>query len=273
MAEVEENNLENKAVNLKKVSEKNSDDKDTFNNKRKTRKAIETRNRILSSALELFRTKGFEDTSMRDIADKALVAVGASYYYYSTKEELVLSYYEAQCEDDIAFAQKLIGETRCLKTRLKLFLYHKLERMSPDRTFINILIRSFSDPRGMGADYTNHFKNIKGKETAAYAILIDGSDLRIAEQISPHLPRLMWILSITLLVYWMHDKSAEQRATKALIERATQLVVNSLNATQFMKDEDSLKLLHETLSLLTGFQNNLKQEANEDSVLELKYMI
>ena len=58
-----------------------------------TAKAEETRERILDAALALFRDKGFAQTSMRDIADAAGVATGAAYYYYRSKEDLVLAFY------------------------------------------------------------------------------------------------------------------------------------------------------------------------------------
>jgi AcrR family transcriptional regulator len=58
-----------------------------------TPKAEETRNRILDAALRLFRERGFEQTTMRDVAAEAGVATGAAYYYYRSKQELVLAFY------------------------------------------------------------------------------------------------------------------------------------------------------------------------------------
>ena len=46
---------------------------------RPTPRAEDTRRRIYESALDLFREKGFEQTTMRDIAAKARVALGAAY--------------------------------------------------------------------------------------------------------------------------------------------------------------------------------------------------
>ena len=55
---------------------------------------IETRERILDAALGLFRRKGFEGATMRDIARAAGMSLGAAYYYFETKEALVLAYYQ-----------------------------------------------------------------------------------------------------------------------------------------------------------------------------------
>jgi AcrR family transcriptional regulator len=46
--------------------------------------------KILSSALKLFSSKGFYNTSIRDIAKDAKISVGLLYNYYESKEALAL---------------------------------------------------------------------------------------------------------------------------------------------------------------------------------------
>ena len=48
----------------------------------KLRKSDETRSRILEAALSVFRERGFENATMREIAVEAGVATGAAYYYF-----------------------------------------------------------------------------------------------------------------------------------------------------------------------------------------------
>lgn len=52
------------------------------------RQALETRNRILNAAMELFEVKEFENVSMEEIAEQAQVSIGAIYYYFQSKEEI-----------------------------------------------------------------------------------------------------------------------------------------------------------------------------------------
>jgi len=59
---------------------------------RATPRAEDTRRKIYESALSLFREKGFKQTTMRDIAAKAGVALGGAYYYFSTKDAIVLAF-------------------------------------------------------------------------------------------------------------------------------------------------------------------------------------
>lgn len=56
----------------------------------KTKKAEETKNRILSSAQKLFHKKGFEATSIREIVEEAGCAKGTFYLYFETKMDLLI---------------------------------------------------------------------------------------------------------------------------------------------------------------------------------------
>src|SRR5215468_10212410 len=58
-----------------------------------TRKAVLTRQRIVETALRLFAAKGYEQTTMRDIAKETGCALGLAYRYFASKEELVLELY------------------------------------------------------------------------------------------------------------------------------------------------------------------------------------
>ena len=49
-----------------------------------------TRDRILGVALELFRERGYEGTSIRDIAERMGMTKAAVYYHFPSKEELLV---------------------------------------------------------------------------------------------------------------------------------------------------------------------------------------
>ena len=53
--------------------------------------ALGTRERLLQAAMELFTTQGYEATSLADILHRAGVNSGSLYYFFKTKEELLLA--------------------------------------------------------------------------------------------------------------------------------------------------------------------------------------
>lgn len=51
----------------------------------------DTRERIRSVAMELFSERGYEKTSLREIADRLGITKAAVYYHFRTKEDIVVS--------------------------------------------------------------------------------------------------------------------------------------------------------------------------------------
>lgn len=66
-----------------------------------------TRQRIQDVALELFAARGYEKTSLREIAEHLGVTKAALYYHFKTKEDIVISLFEdlaRPCDELIAWA-------------------------------------------------------------------------------------------------------------------------------------------------------------------------
>lgn len=63
--------------------------------RRRVVKAPEERRReILEASLELFATRGFDETTVQDIASAAGVAIGTVYLYFPSKEHVLLGLYD-----------------------------------------------------------------------------------------------------------------------------------------------------------------------------------
>jgi TetR/AcrR family fatty acid metabolism transcriptional regulator len=56
---------------------------------RRQEKAIETKNRIYTAAIDLMDRKGFEKITIADISKKAGVSVGAFYHYFKSKNDIL----------------------------------------------------------------------------------------------------------------------------------------------------------------------------------------
>ena len=56
---------------------------------RRQEKALETKNRIYTAAIDLMDRKGFENITIADISKEAGVSVGAFYHYFSSKNDIL----------------------------------------------------------------------------------------------------------------------------------------------------------------------------------------
>src|SRR5215203_6137550 len=104
-------------------------------------KSEETRARIFESALTLFREQGFDRATMRDIAAQAGVATGAAYYYYSSKDAIVMDFYQRSCAAMQLQAQAALEEANGLQARLRSSIASKLEYFAPNRGVLRALLR------------------------------------------------------------------------------------------------------------------------------------
>src|SRR5262249_35589987 len=106
---------------------------------RPTPRAEDTRRRIYEAALKLFREQGFEQTTMRDIAAKAGVALGAAYYYFSSKEAIVLAFYQEMQAGSHESILEALAEHKKLKARIRRVRKKRLELLEPNRKFCDAL--------------------------------------------------------------------------------------------------------------------------------------
>jgi len=62
------------------------------------RRGADTKAEICKVAIELFTERGYEATSLREIAERLGITKAALYYHYSSKESIVRSIFEAHLE-------------------------------------------------------------------------------------------------------------------------------------------------------------------------------
>ena len=93
----------------------------------------ETRRQILGTALALFRERGFEDTTIRDIAGRAGLSLGAAYYYFKSKEAIVGAYYDYTQSEHRTRALAAFVRSTSLRDRLRAAFHTKLDIVSDDR--------------------------------------------------------------------------------------------------------------------------------------------
>ena len=195
---------------------------------RSTRKAENTRGRILETALTLFRERGFDQTAMRDIATAAGVAVGAAYYYFESKEALVMAFYE---EANVTMHEQIeaaLAKKTDLKSRLRAVIDVKFAYFAPNRKFLGALLRHAADPEHPLSPFSKETREIRERDMLHFSEALDGSSLKLPDDIRPHLPRLLWLSQMGLILFWIYDRSENQARTERLVEKSLGIVASLL---------------------------------------------
>ena len=221
------------------------DDKETV----KTTKGEQTRELILETAVEMFRERGYEETTMRAIAEKAGVALGNAYYYFKSKEHLIQAFYGRTHQELAALARPVLDRENRLRDRLLGVMRANLEVIEPYHRFAGILFRTAADPSSPLNPFSAESTRTREGSIALYFELVEGSSLRIPDDLKKELPFLLWLYHMGIVLFWIHDNSSGRKRTRHLIERTGEIISTliSLASKPFMRPlrKSVLKLLYE----------------------------
>lgn len=200
---------------------------------RPTPKAEETRRRILAAALDLFQERGFSETTMREIARRAEVATGAAYYYFPSKEAIIMAFYwQTQIEFDATFLEPL-SEHRDLAGRIRILIELKLRQFQPYREFLGALFRSAGDPASPLSPFSDETRDIREQSIGHFRVALEGADVKLPADLSTHLPSLLWLYMMGIILFWIYDRSARQTRTRILLEKSSDLIAKAIKLSRF----------------------------------------
>jgi AcrR family transcriptional regulator len=190
---------------------------------RQTAKAEETRERILNAALQLFREKGFDETTMRDVAAAAEMATGAAYYYFRSKEDLVMALYARSAEEKRGFLPDAIELTKELKKRLRAVIDANFEQFADHRRLFRALARIGMDPAHPLSPFAKETQPMRDEGIDYFRSALEGT--KVPKDLVGLLPHLLWLYQLGLILFWVYDESPAQRRTTRLVDGSLDLVV------------------------------------------------
>ena len=192
-----------------------------------TPKSEATRARILAAALQVFRERGFANATMREIAADAGVAVGAAYYYFDSKDALVMAFYEESQARMIPALERILAESSTLDRRLRGLIEHKFEAFGPIRA-LDTALSAHIDPAHPLSPFSKNTAAIRERDTAFFERAVLDSGVHLPPSILPYLPRLLWLYQMGLMLYWVYDRSPHQVNTHVLLDKTLRIMLLAL---------------------------------------------
>ncbi|MGK0205403.1 MAG: AcrR family transcriptional regulator [Planctomycetota bacterium] len=191
-------------------------------------KGERTKQRIVASALELFREHGYEATTMRMVAEAAEVSLGNAYYYFKSKDLLLQAFYREVHDAHLATARPRLKGQRTLLQRLRVAMLSKLEVIEPYHRFSALMFRSAADPNSPLNPFHPAGNDIRIEGEALFADVLTGSSTKVPAALQKELPNLLWTYSMGIVLYWIHDNSNGRQKTRQLIERTVDLAATAI---------------------------------------------
>jgi AcrR family transcriptional regulator len=184
-----------------------------------TPKALRTRERILEAALGLFAEKGYEATTMRDVAREAGASLGLAYRYFASKEEFALALYMRLAEESEERARDgLAGGT--VAERFEAAMLAKLDQVSPHRDPLAALLTRALDPNSRLSALGEGTAAVREKMGGVFLEVVRGASDAPGEKQAVQLGNVLYALHLAILLYWFHDRTPDARATRELVGTA-----------------------------------------------------
>jgi AcrR family transcriptional regulator len=188
-----------------------------------TDKGEQTRNQIFESALELFRKKGFDATTMQEIAAHAGVVKSAAYYYLPGKEAIIQAYYEMVQAKQERLCEEAFTHSKDLKVRLATAMHSKFELAKNDRKLLGVVFRYTGEPEHPLSCLGRGTAEIRRRSTQVFRNAIAAE--KLPKDLQELLPVALWALQMGLLVMFLYDSSEDQIRTRRLADGALALTL------------------------------------------------
>ncbi len=198
----------------------------------KLKKSEETRTRILEAALAVFGERGFDQATMREIAAEAGVATGAAYYYFDSKDAIVMAFYERAQAFMHPHIDSALDSAGSLEDRLRAIIQTKFDYFAPNRRLLAALTGNI-DPDHPLSPFSRDTAGIREQDIGSFERAARDSRVKLPASVAPYLGRLLWMYQMGLILFWVYDKSEGQTRTRFLYDKTLKMLLTTLKLAGF----------------------------------------
>ncbi|GAA1337481.1 TetR/AcrR family transcriptional regulator [Arthrobacter roseus] len=183
-----------------------------------------TRELLITTALRLFREQGYSKTTMRGIAADAGVSTGNAYYYFESKDDLVHELYKSIQDEHRSRALPQLRDGVNLGEQLRVILQTGVDVMGPYHDFGANFLQVAIRPSSTVSPFGDEAAVARGKSIALFKQAVTVSRPQPPHAIREDMPELLWLGYMAVTLFWVYDRSPNQRRTRTLIDNAAPLV-------------------------------------------------
>ena len=185
---------------------------------------VATRKRIVEAAKSLFRTKGFDHATTRDIAKEVGMATGTLFNYFASKEAVAVEL----VSHALAKAERELAKSRHTEASLEETLFAavaiQLRCLRPHRKYVRPFLETVLSPAApmdeaataLRTGLVVHFRRLLTEHG-----IEDPSTIQM---------NIFWSLYVGTLSFWISDKSPKQEDSRALLDQSVRMYVDWLTS-------------------------------------------
>ncbi len=187
-------------------------------------KGERTRELIRRTALKSFRERGYEETTVRLIAQECGVSLGSTNYHFPSKNHLVQELYLDVMGEFRATTTARLEGTEDLVSRLRIAFEVGIEVLEPYHEFAPGFLSAAMSPRSPINPLSRDSEPALEEAIGTFRDVVNGSKHRLPEDIARALPEVLIVGYLLLALFFSYDRSAGRKKTRRLLDRAISLI-------------------------------------------------
>jgi AcrR family transcriptional regulator len=197
---------------------------------RRVRNKAAIEHRIVTSALALFQSKGFDATTTKAIARRAGIAEGTVFNYFRTKEDIALHFFEQEVDHAISTVRNSPRlKSAPLEEKLFALIQSQLSYLAPYEQFIGTALVEALRPASRLGFFSHKAQALRHRYVAFVQELIEESfqkrKPRTLVPVGWWLPDAFWLYYLGALLFWLHDTSPRKQNTLAFLDSTLRIGV------------------------------------------------
>lgn len=180
----------------------------------RTSQGLAAKQRLYDIAIHVIAERGYEATTLREVADRAGVSVGLLYRYFPSKRSVVLGLYD---ELSARYADQAAGmKAGKWRDRFMFALGTSLTVLGPHRRTLAALTPILLGDAHEGL-FSPATKFSRQRVQRVFQEAVVGATDAPRSDAALALGQLLYVAHLVVILWWLLDKSPKQRATTALL--------------------------------------------------------
>lgn len=197
-----------------------------------TTQGREARERLYRAALKLVAERGFEATTLRDVAAQEGVSAGLLYRYFPSKRAVLLALY-----DDLSAefaARAAIPRPGTWRRRFGDALRTSLAVLAPHREALRSALPALLGGGGEGI-FAPATRFSRERVQGVFSNLVRTATHAPPDELADALGRILYLAHLAAILFWLLDRTEGQRATGELVELSERLLGPMALALRFRR--------------------------------------
>lgn len=184
-------------------------------------KADRTKESIRTTATKIFQKKGFDSVTMRELAEACDLSLGAFYYHYKSKEEVVLEIFNSSLIGHVTRTETYLESApKKLDKVMEWVCRDRFEEFKNERSMLRVLAQRI-DPEDPLSPWHKSSDEIRQQSYLLFEKVVSHCLPNLEPKTNRLLAQALWLHHLVILGYWSFDRSKNDMKTEAILVKAS----------------------------------------------------